>query len=79
MSGGAESEVEGEGTQNFTEEAADELLKSDTEEMDCEDASYSPSSPSLSDSFHSSKSHNDDSYSTAMGTCNSRYPGPTRR
>ena len=63
MSGGAESEVEGEGTQNFSEEAADELLKSDTEEMDCEDASYSPSSPTLSDSFHSSKSHNDDSYS----------------
>ena len=41
---------------NFTEETADELLRSDTEEMECDDKNDPPPSPSLSDSFYSTKS-----------------------
>ena len=40
----------------FPEEDADALLKSDSEEMDCEEQSVSSNSPSLSDSFHSTNS-----------------------
>ena len=43
-------------TGTFSEEDADALLKSDSEEMDCEEQSVSSDSSSLSDSFHSTNS-----------------------
>ena len=41
---------------NFTEETADELLRSDTEEMECDDKTDPSSSSSLNESFYSTKS-----------------------
>ena len=42
--------------ETFTEEDADALLKSNSEEIDCEEQSLRSDSPSLSDSFHSTNS-----------------------
>ena len=50
-----EDDLPGTG-ETFSEEDADALLKSDPEEMDCEEQSESGDSSSLNDSFYSSNS-----------------------